>query len=87
MTTTQSTIPQDTLTADSLRYRLAASRDSFKVGPMRRQGQYHGRVLSGFHNTTVARHAANILRECDRLDVAEFATPDGTSLAVIARKP
>lgn len=83
MTTTQ-TLAASPLTSATLRESLAAGRDEFKVGPLRKQGQYHGRVLFDFATPEIAAHAANILRTCDRYDVTVM---DGARLAVIARKP
>jgi hypothetical protein len=80
-----SSIAEGTLTAASLYESLASDRTSFKVGPMRCQKQYHGRVLTGFVNADNASHAANILAKCDRYDTGVIG--DGTQIYVIALKP
>lgn len=80
-----STIAQSALTATSLRESLASGRDAFKVGPIRAQGPYIGRVLTGFASADIAAHAASILASCDHYVTGTFA--DGANVYVIARKP
>jgi hypothetical protein len=79
------TIAESTLSAATLYDSLASNRTSFKVGPIRCERQYHGRLLTGFVNADHAEHAANILSACDRYDTAVIG--DGTTVRVIALKP
>jgi hypothetical protein len=84
------------LTAASLAESLDMSPRDLRVGPMRRRGAYHGRVLT-FPNVQAIDSerpdAARLLAEravCrlvygHRLEVTVM--PDGVSLAVIALKP